>query len=77
MQQGSVTGRCALRNVIGGAKRNETQCRSSSTVKRNEAEHNIIKLMVGRDRILNSLWMEAVQYAQCEIGHYNKDRGKS
>lgn len=29
-----------------GAKRNETQCKNSSTVKRNEAEHNIIKLMV-------------------------------
>jgi len=29
-----------------GAKRNETQCRNSSTVKRNEAEQNIIKLMV-------------------------------
>ena len=28
-----------------GANRNETQCKNSSTVKKNEAEHNIIKLM--------------------------------
>lgn len=36
---------CALRNVIGG-QRGMKQCKTNSTVKRSEAEHNIIKLMV-------------------------------
>lgn len=29
-----------------GAKRNERQCKNSNTVKKNEAEHKINKLMV-------------------------------